>query len=180
MLRVLVAGLVLLGVMANVVNGQESYAAPEPSPEHALLKNDVGVWDAAMTIFTPGQEPMKGKGVETGKMIGGFWVFSHLEYEMMGMKFSGVGSYGYDPDAKKYVGSWLGSDGPHASHMVGDYDAETKTFTYEMSFKDATGNPAKGKIIFNYPDANRRHFELHMDMGGEMAKFLEIEYTKRK
>lgn len=180
MYRILVTSLVLLGATVNAAMGQDSFAMPEPSPEHALLKNDVGVWDAALTFYTPGQEPVKTKGVETGKMIGDFWVFSHIEYEFMGMNFSGLGSYGFDPDSKKYVGSWLGSDGPHASHMVGDYDAETKTFTYEMTYKDPSGNPGKGKIILKNPDANHRHFELHMDMGQGLTKFLEIDYTKKK
>ncbi len=180
MCRVFFAGLVLSSVMANIVNGQESYPVAEPSAEHKVLKYDAGVWDAAITLFIPGQEPMESKGIETNKMLGEFWVVSDFEYEAMGAKFTGHGSFGFDPQSKKYVGSWHGSESPYVSHLIGDYDTETKTFTYKMTGKDPAGNPSNGKIVDTHTDANHRHFEMHMEMGGEMVKWMEIEYTRRK
>jgi hypothetical protein len=183
MKMLIVAAFVLFGLCESAVCGQESGQQPmvtaKPSPEHAILKQDVGVWDADITVYIPGQDPVKSKGVETNRMIGEFWLVSDFEYEVMGNKSFGHGSFGFDPSTGKYVASWIGSDGAYASHLIGDYDTDSRTFTYALSGKDPAGTMSTGKITVTNKDAGHRHFEMFMAMGDEMMKWMEVDYTKR-
>ena len=110
---------------------------PEPSKEHGVLKMEDGNWDAEITMFQgpagPYDPPQKSKGSESNKMLGGFWLVSEFKGSFEGMKFTGYGQFGYDAKKKKYVGSWIDSFSPNATHMIGTYDASKKTMTYETT-----------------------------------------------
>src|SRR5262245_41560359 len=87
-----------------VANAQE----PAPGPEHALLKQDVGIWDATVEFWTaPNTPPSVSKGVSTISMLGGFWQLDEFKSEFMGSPFEGRGQTGYDAARKKYVGVWV-------------------------------------------------------------------------
>lgn len=82
-------------------------AAPaQPTPEHQRLEKDAGVWDAVATFFGPNGEE-NSKGVETNRMLGGFWLVSEFKGEFFGAPFEGRSQLGYDPIKKKYVGTWI-------------------------------------------------------------------------
>ena len=90
-------------------------AMPKPGPEHAVLKDEAGSWDATVESFAaPGQPPMLSKGIETGTMVGGFWLVSDFKSEMMGQPFLGHSTLGFDPAKKKYVSTWIDSMTPVA------------------------------------------------------------------
>jgi hypothetical protein len=61
---------------------------PEVTNEHKLLKKDVGVWEAEMTIWMegPDKEPLVTKGVERARAVGDYWVVT------MYMETPGVGN----------------------------------------------------------------------------------------
>jgi hypothetical protein len=184
MKRLFVASCVILFTGLNVAVAQEQaeFATPAASPEHAVLKHDIGQWDAAIKMWIPGagDEAMESGGTETNFMVGDFWIVNQFEYEAMGQKFSGHGVYGYDAEAKKYVGTWYSSDSPVAIPMQGDWDATTKTMTMTMDGVDGMGNPIKGKTVSTYPDARHKTFEMHLDMGdGTLHKMMEVKYTKK-
>ena len=84
---------------------------PKPGPEHQVLKEDEGEWDALVQIFTaPGAPPMESKGVETNRIgCGGLCLITDFKSEMMGQAFEGHGTTAWNPDKKKYVGSWSDS-----------------------------------------------------------------------
>ena len=56
---------VLLGAAAAAA--QEMPPLPKPGPEHEVLKNDAGTWDAKIEMQTPGG-PMTSTGVETSRV----------------------------------------------------------------------------------------------------------------
>jgi hypothetical protein len=78
---------------------------PQPGPEHEMLKNGVGIWDATVETFMQfGAAAFVSKGTETVTMMGGFWQLSEFKSEMMGQPFEGCGATSYDPMKRKYVG----------------------------------------------------------------------------
>ena len=85
-----------------------------PTIEDAL-KNDVGTWDATLKIWPqPNAKPLESKAVEKNELLpGGQWLVSRFEGNFGGMKFVGVGTWGYDPVEKKYVGTWIDNMTPH-------------------------------------------------------------------
>src|SRR6266849_3404508 len=71
-------------------------AQPKPGPEHAILKEQAGAWDATIESFmAAGQPPVLSKGAETGTMVGDFWLVSEFKTDMMGQPFTGHGTMGY-------------------------------------------------------------------------------------
>jgi len=164
-----------------VAQAQEQVEYPaKPSPEHAVLKADVGVWDTEITMMGPEGE-MKSKGVETVTMLGELWNVSTITYDFMGQPTTGHGIIGFDPEKKKYVGTWYEAGNPYASNMIGTYDEKSKTMTYEMESKDPSGNISQLRIKAQQIDDKNRTFEMLMKMpdSDEYSPMMNMKYTKR-
>ena len=72
---------------------------PAATKAHALLKKDVGVWDADVTMWLAGPDGPKeeGKAVESNRMLGETWLLSEFKGPFGGIPFEGFGQFGYDP-----------------------------------------------------------------------------------
>ena len=160
---------------------------PQATPEHQVLKKELGTWDATMKMYTdmtgaPISDPMIVKGKETNKMLGEFWIVSDFEASFGGMPFKGHGVFGYDSKAGKYSGSWVDSMTPTVSHMIGSYDKKTKTMSYETKGVGPDGKPMLGKNVVVYKDADHRIMTMYTQMPGktEMTKVMEVVYKRSK
>ena len=77
-----------------------------PSKHHAVLEDSVGNWNMSCKMYMGGgSEPMLMKGTETNTMLGGFWLVSKFEGNIMGMQYEGHSQIGYDSKKKKFVGA---------------------------------------------------------------------------
>jgi len=124
-------GLALLS-SAPLTLAQELPQMPPPAKEHEWLKQFVGEWESEFeAIPQPGQAPVKGKSTDTVRGLGGFWVVSEGKGEMMGMPFLNVLTLGYDPDKKKYVGTWVDNMSSYLWSYVGTVDPTGKILTLE-------------------------------------------------
>jgi hypothetical protein len=152
---------------------------PTPGPEHAMLKKDVGTWDATVEMFmAPGAPPAVSKGTETVTMMGGFWQLTEFRSEMMGEPFEGRGTMGYDPAKKKFVGTWVDTMAPAHYTVEGTYDAATKTLTGWMDGPDQTGVVTKTKETTEWKDADTRVFTMYAPDG--KAPVMKITYKRRR
>jgi hypothetical protein len=152
---------------------------PQPGPEHEMLKKDVGTWDATVEFFmAPGAPPAVSKGVETNRLLGGLWFVSEFKSEMMGQPFEGVGTMGYDPGKKKYVGTWVDSMSVSYSTVEGTYDAATKTLIAWMVGPDLAGQTMKTKQTTEWKDADNRVFTMYAPDGQTVT--MRITYKRRK
>lgn len=157
-------------------------AMPTPLPEHAVLKEEAGLWDATVESFmAPGQPPVLSKGTETGIMVGDFWLVSEFKTDMMGQPFTGRGTLGYDPAKKKYVSTWVDSMTPTLSLGESTYDAATHTFTGWLDGLDYAGQPTKIKTVTAFKDPATRVFTMSLPgSDGKDMTALRITYTRRK
>ena len=83
-----------------------------PVKQHEWLQQFVGEWNVEVEVTTePGKPPIRGKGTESTRMLGGFWVVAEGEGEMDGTPgtIRSLLTLGYDSNAKKYVGTWIDS-----------------------------------------------------------------------
>lgn len=183
-----VAGLGVVVFLATSLTGQVArgqFPAPEVTPEHKLLRKDVGVWDAEMRLFMggPDAEPMVSKGVERNRMLGDLWLVSNFTADLGGQEFQGHGQFGYDPRKKKFVGTWIENMGAHISTMEGDYDEAAAELTMVMdSIDPQTGAAVPMKTVSKYIGDDKRLFTMYMkspEGGGEWVKSMEIHYTRR-
>lgn len=169
--------------VAPAQQDKQEWAPPKPTEQHKLLQEDVGTWDAVVKVYPmEDADPIESKGVEQNELLkGGMWLTSRFEGEAAGMDFTGVGTTGYDPVEKKYVGTWVDSMTPHLMVWKGDYDEETKTMTSVGESRDPyMGKPYKTKLISRYNDDGTRVFEMHAPgPDGNQRKMMEIEYKRR-
>jgi hypothetical protein len=172
--------MVVMAVVALTTTGAQGQ--PGPTAEHKIFKSDVGTWDATMKVFeAEGAEPTVAKATETNEMIGDLWLVSRFESELAGLKFVGLGTWGYDPEEKKYVGTWIDSMNPYPQTARGDYDPATKTLTAVAEGRNpVNGEKVTYKETARTVDENTRLFEMFMPgEDGEYWKMLEVEYKRR-
>ncbi len=160
---------------------------PTPSPEHELLKKDLGTWAATVKMWMgadgktdPSVEPSVSKGEEVNRMLGEFWVISNFTGEFGGMAFEGHSVSGYDSKTKKFVGNWTDSMTPAPMHMQGTYDPKTQTLTSTTTGVGMDGEATKGKSLMVYKDADHRLLSMYEIKDGKELKSMEIEYVRKK
>lgn len=165
--------------------------APQPGPEHAILKDEVGTWDATVEVLggPPGAPaPPPSKGTETNTLLGGLWLISDFKADFMGTPFTGHGIAGWDAAKKKYVSVW--TDTLSTGLMTGEstYDAAKKTMTGWMEGPDIgphtgpdAGKPAKSKVVSEWKDPDTRVFTMYAPgPAGKEQPAMRITYKRRK
>jgi hypothetical protein len=157
-------------------------ALPKPGPEHEILKNDAGVWDATIELtMQPGGEPEVSKGVETNTLLdGGLWLVQDFKGEFKGTPYHGHTVTGYDFQKKKYVGTWVDSMSPGLTAIEGTYDAKTRTLTSRVEGPCPEGRVMKMRSTQKWKDADTRVFTMFSppDFGDEFA-MMKITYKRR-
>jgi hypothetical protein len=149
-----------------------------------VLEKDVGTWDATVKVWPgPGAQAMESQGSETNELLeGGLWLVTRFKGEVIGVKFTGVGTYGYDPIEKKYIGTWVDTMTPHLMITKSDYDETTKTMTGVAEMRDAfTGEQYKTKVVSTYGGDDQRTMKMYRTgEDGQDWQVMEIQYTRKK
>jgi len=179
------AALVITAAHSSLAQDQQKQSWPiKALPEHKVLKQEVGAWDAVVKVWpAPGAEPIESKGTEKNRMLqGGFWLISRFEGEMLGMPLIGMGIFGYDPAEKKYTGTWADTMTPHSMAIKSDYDPKTKTMTGVAETRDpVSGEKYNAKMITRFIDDDNHVMEMHRtDKDGKEFKVMEITYKRAK
>ena len=172
-------------LLATALAPLAAYAQVPQDEAHKHLETEAGVWDATVKMWpTADAEPMTSKAVETNEMFGDFWLLSKFESDFGGMKYTGRMQLGYDPQKKKYVGTWIDTMSPYLQTMEGTYDDKTKTTTMLATGVDMmTGKVSNSKMITRIESDDVKVFEMMMPVEGkegEWWKSMEVKYTRRK
>jgi hypothetical protein len=121
---------VLLLAGAAACQAQEAPEMPAPEKEHEWLAQLVGEWNSEGEVqMAPGQPPIKCQGTESVRAIGGFWIIATNNGTFMEMPTTGVLTLGYDPEQKKYVGTWVDSMTSYLWKYEGAVDDSGKILT---------------------------------------------------
>jgi hypothetical protein len=123
-----VVALLLSATLAG--SAQELPELPPPTKEHQWLEQLVGEWETeGEAIFDPSQPPIKSKGSESVRAVGGFWVLAENRGEIQDIKFTGFMTLGYDAQKKLYVGTWVDSMTSYLWTYEGTLDDAGKVLT---------------------------------------------------
>jgi hypothetical protein len=125
---------------------------PKPTEQHKHMLVGVGEWEGTVTSYLdPTAKPTPVAAHETVTAIGEFWVLSDFRSEFMKMPYHGSGHYGYDPEKKKYIGTWVDSMSSQFALMEGDIDPTTKALVFRWQARDMTGKdvPHRSESIEN-------------------------------
>jgi hypothetical protein len=161
--------------MISGLYAQETPEAPKPTEEHQWLQQFVGQWEStAEAALGPGQPTITCHGKATSRMIGGFWVVTESEGEMMGTKIHALQTIGYDPAKKKYIGSWVDSMFNHMWEYEGTVDSSGKKLTLEAQGPNfmAGGKPTKFRDSYEFK--SKDHIEAVSSMLGEDGKWVQF------
>jgi hypothetical protein len=182
-MKSLIAAALALTIAATAVRAQEPPQFPKPQKEHEWLQQFLGEWEMDSECMPiAGQPPFKSKMQEKVRSIGGFWVMSEGEMEMMGMKSSIVMTLGYSPEEKKYIGTWTDSMQPHMWHYEGSVDATGKILTLEADGPSMLkpGTTAKYRDVTEFKSKDERVFSSYIqNEKGEWVK-MASGIAKRK
>ena len=169
-----VAGLVAALVLgAAVLQAQDLPKPPPPEKEHEWLKQLVGEWDTeAEATMGPGQPPMKCKGTESTRAVGGFWVISENKGTVMDQPMTGIMTLGYDPQKKKYVGTWVDSMINHLWRYEGTLDASGKILTLEAEGPNPMAPGTTARFRDSIEVKSKDHKVLRSAMQGPDGKWV--------
>lgn len=171
-------------VCGTIAVAQPPAAPPDPQPgkEHQYLQKNLGPRTGTMKIFLGGPDdpPIEAPFRENNKvLLNGFWVESDFESG----PYKGRGTYGFDPNTKKYVGTWISNQTPHMSIMRGTYNADKHELT--MTFKDydhATGALTDHKSVTSDAPGKPETFTMYKKdaKSKKWVKVFILDYAPKK
>ena len=157
-------------------------AMPTPGPEHALLKEDAGTWDATIELLMPGVPPGASQGVEVSTLgCNGMCLSTEFKGTLMGAPFQGAGITTWDPQKKVYIGSWSDSMTPGLMTSESTWDAAKKTLSGTSLTPDGNGGTVKLRSVIEYTADGKRVFSMFMPgPDGKEVPSMRITYTRQK
>jgi hypothetical protein len=88
-------------VLAGGVRAADPPKAASPQKKHKWLKQLEGEWvTESEMLMVPGQPPVKCKGTEVVRSLGGFWTVGEIKSDFMGTPVTGIMTLGYDRSRK--------------------------------------------------------------------------------
>jgi len=153
--------------------------------EHAWLQKMIGEWKGeGEASMGPGQPPMKWTVDETVRGIGDVWVQGESTGTMPdGSPSVMIITLGYNPDTRRFTGTFIGSMMTHLWIYDGELDASGKVLTLSAEGPSMAGD---GKMIqyqdiVEVIDDDHRTLSSQMQMpDGSWYKFMTSNYRRKK
>jgi hypothetical protein len=163
---------------------QQAPMMAEPQKEHHWLQKLVGEWTSEAEMMEPGKPPEKVKGTESVRPLGGLWILAEGQAEMPG---GGEGTMlmtlGYDPQKKRYTGTWIGSMMTHLWVYDGELDAAERVLTLNSDGPSMAGEGkmAKYKDVIEVKSDDHRVLTSHvLSDDGKWQQFMTANYRRKK
>jgi hypothetical protein len=156
----------------------------EPQKEHHWLGKLVGEWTyEGEALMGPGQPPVKNRGTETVRSIGGFWVQCEGQCEMPGGgPATLIITLGYDTAKKRFVGTFIGSMMTKLWVYDGALDATERVLTLDTegpSFADPSKSARYQDIIEMVSDDHRILSSQVLGDDGQWTRFMTAHYRRK-
>ena len=156
----------------------------EPQQEHRWLQKFVGDWVyEGECLMGPDQPPEKNTGTESVRAIGELWIMGEGKGEMPGGEPATMFlTVGYDPQQKKYVGSWIGSMMTHLWVYEGALDESGKILTLESDGPDFVieGKTARYRDTFEFASDDHRILRSSVrGDDGSWTTFMTSHYRRK-
>jgi hypothetical protein len=176
---VMVAAVLVVGA---VTRGQDATKMPTPQKEHEWLKQLEGEWESeAEMVMEPGKPPVKSKGTESIRTLGGFWSVSEMKGECLGITMTGVMTVGYDAQKKKYVGTWVCSMSDWLCQYEGTADGKVLTLECEGPNPADGGKLVKMKDVIEIKDKDHKVLTSSMlGADGKWVTFMTMTSKRKK
>ena len=156
----------------------------EPQKQHKWLEKLVGDWThVTEAMAEPGQPVMKAAGTERVRSLGGLWILAEGEGEMPGGgQAKTLMTLGYDPDKKRFVGTWIGTMMTYLWVYDGELDAAERVLTLNSIGPSMKGD---GKTA-RYQDVIELKSDTHRTLTGRVQgedgkwhQMMTVEYRRK-
>ncbi|KXF78714.1 hypothetical protein ATN84_02745 [Paramesorhizobium deserti] len=160
----------------------------EPLKEHHWLQQLVGEWTCEMESSMPSPEGDSAEGgqatwTESVRSLHGLWVVGEGTGEMPEVgPVTTILTIGYDPEKKRYVGTWIGSMMTYLWVYDGWLDETEKVLTLEAEGPDFQnpGKMAKYRDIITIKDKDYRLFTAQVfGDDGEWREMMRVHYRRK-
>lgn len=157
----------------------------EPQKEHAWLQRLVGDWTSEVeSLMGPDKPPEKFIGTESVRSLGGLWVLCEGRGEMPGGGLAAtLMTLGYDPEKRRYVGTFIGSMMTHLWVYNGGLDPVGQVLTLDTegpNFAVGVGM-AKFKDVIEFKSDDHRVLTAHqLGADGTWFQFMTAHYRRKK
>lgn len=184
--KLVVSNLVLAIVLLTQTSlpGQNGPEMPGPEKEHEWLASLAGDWEAEGEVHVDADKPpLKTKGTEHARMVGKLWLLAEGHGQFMEMPVSSVLTVGYDPQKKKYIGTWIDSMTAYLWTYEGSLDEERQALTLisEGPCPMRPGEMSKFKEVIELKNKNLKVFTSSMqEENGEWTKLVTVRYHRQK
>lgn len=157
---------------------------PQPTEEHQWLKQFKGEWETHAKSVAYGDFPaMECETHMKSRFLGNYWVMLETTGEMDGVPVHSIQTLGYDPEKKKYIGTWVDSMSHYMFHYVGTVDESGKKLVLEAEGPNMLepGRTAKYRDSFEFksPDLVTATSEIQ-DEDGKWVTFITGESRRKK
>ncbi len=157
----------------------------KPEKQHEWLQQLAGEWDfEGECIVAPDQPPMKNTGTLSSRSIGGLWLVGEGRGEMPdGGTMTSIITLGYDPQRKRFTGTFIASMMSHLWIYDGALDGAGKVLTLDAEGPSFAGNCAMAKYQDIFTVVGKDHHTLSSQVQGEdgqWTRFMTAHYRRRK
>ena len=158
---------------------------PEPQTEHLWLHQLVGEWIIeSECIMGPDQPPMKTTGREVVRPLGKFWTIGEGTGDSPdGGSWDSIMTLGYDPQAKRFVGSFISSVMTHLWPYTGSLDVSAKILTLDSEGPSFAGDGtmAKYQDIIEFVTHDHRTLTARVQSAdGSWHQFMTAHYCRKQ
>lgn len=156
-----------------------------PQKEHQWLQRLVGEWTfEGECSMGPDQPPMKSTGSEVVRSLGGMWTIGDGQGEMPdgGGICQSIMTLGYDPQKKRFVGSFIASVMTRLWIYDGSLDEAEKVLTLDTEGPKFTGEGlAKYQDIIDFVSDDQRTLSSQiLGDDGQWQPFMKAHYRRKK
>jgi Protein of unknown function (DUF1579) len=170
--------------METTKTEQESMMKTEPQKEHHWLIKLVGEWTYEIeATMGANQPPEKATGTESVRSLGGLWILAEGQGDMPGCgAVTTMMTLGYDPQTKRYVGTWIGSMMTNLWVYDGELDGIGKVLTLDSEGPAMTteGKMAKYRDVIEFKSDDHRVMTSHvLGDDGKWHGFMTAHYRRK-
>jgi hypothetical protein len=164
---------------------KEARMKAEAQKEHQWFQKLMGEWICESEMSAgAGQPPVKYTGTETVRALGDVWFLAEAQGEMPGGgPTTTVMTLGYDPQKKRYVGTFIGSMMTFLWIYDGELDASERVLTLHTEGPsmsgDGTMRPYKDVIELQSDDHRTLSGYVQAD-DGTWQQFMTMSYRRKQ
>lgn len=164
------------------VDTQHEMPPAEPQAEHRWLQRLVGEWEYESSWTDESGSTHTVRGTETVRPIGDLWVMLEGRGEMPGGgEAVTVMTLGFDPQKRRFVGTWIGSMMTWLWIYEGQLEGDTLALQSEGPDMTKQGATARYKDVVVLTDDDHRTLTGNMQgPEGSWVPMMTAHYRRRR